>query len=159
MKSNTTEEEPKPHGRRRKRLIMFLLSGAVFLSGIVVGASMMPFVIFHFEPSIFPSPQEMPRLVTERMERKLDLTDEQSRKIHVVLERYVEDMEAYRTNVQSDITVKLDQFRIDMTSPLTPEQAIVWTEHFDKMREKAREKHLSRRPPFLWAPWETSDEK
>ena len=139
-------DTPAPRGPWRRRLVPILLLAVVFLSGLVTGAALMPFVIHHFGPAFFPPPSEMPRLLTERMSKDLDLTDEQAREVRAVLDRHHEETEALRNEIEPRMDQMMDGFRADIIAILTPEQTERFTQRFDEMRRK--EPPFG--PPLIW---------
>ena len=143
-----TEHTDGPRAREwwRRRAVPILLVAVVFLSGLVIGGALTPFLIHRFGPAFFPRPSEMPRRLTEEMRRDLDLTDEQTQEIRAVLDREHEKIEALRADVDSRVEQMMDAFRADIIALLTPEQAERWTRRFDEMRRK----QPPFGPPLMW---------
>jgi hypothetical protein len=145
METNTKNgKAATPPGRKRKLILLLLV--IVFVSGMVVGAASMPLLVLTFGPHIFPTSDEIPDLALKQIDEAIDLDDAQEKEVRRILKNHVGDMGAYRNSVKMEIDLKLDKLRKDMLEQLSDEQAEVWTELFDRHRERMFEFG----PPFLW---------
>ena len=121
---------PSPRVRRRRWWILALAFLLVFAGGFVTGGAGAMFVAFHRIQQVIQNPKEVPHRVTERLRRKLGLTDEQTRQVEAILQQHQEKLEALRTEMAPRMREHFDAMEEEIAAVLTEEQAREWREHF-----------------------------
>ena len=94
---------------------------ATFIAGFVVGAVVDRFMIFHGRPHR-PPPMAAFAMMN-RLDRHLDLTDEQSKQVRAILEKH-------HTRIRGEVHQEIETANAEIEKVLTPEQR----EKFQKLK-------------------------
>ena len=116
---------------RRKWLMPVLLVVALACS-FVAGAAVSTVVILHGKKGRPFAPDEMPRIITERLRAELGLSNEQAAKIKDILSEERKELQAIRQESWDKIRPLIDQKAKEIEQVLTPEQAARWKELLEK---------------------------
>jgi len=91
-----------------------------------------------------------PAAIAARLQTKLDLSDDQTRRVEEVFTRRMNAFEAIRQEMQPKFAAEHKTLHAEMNAILTPEQFERWATHFEAMRKRASrlwrrgERHRSR---------------
>jgi len=130
-----------PPRRGRRTWLMILMCGVILVCGIAIGSGVTLWVLQHRGLRAFRHPEKTPEAIMERLRSKLDLTDEQARRVEEILREHQKSLHAIRREVHPRFMAEFDKLRNEVSEVLTPEQAKKWVVHFE-----------SRRPRWLLAP-------
>lgn len=127
------DEPASPRKARRwgclRTGILLLL---VFCSGLVCGAGLtLRAIREHVQ-----HPERRVERATRWMERRLDLSDEQSSKVRGILERQRRDLGALRDEVRPRVVERIEQTNEEIEEVLTAEQREEWREFVHRFRER-----------------------
>lgn len=122
---------------RKRPLKSLFYAVAVFLSGIVVGMS----VMFHFHPNPMrmpPIPEHAPEDITKMLRRDLGLDDEQAKAVLEVMKKDREVMEGIRKRGDSEMLEQLETTQGLMHQILRPEQSESFDKRFEHLKAQFR---------------------
>lgn len=134
----------QPRRLRRRRWIMAGIFALVFLAGMVAGSAVATRVItdqFRLRPR---DPHAIPQRITRRMQRKLNLSDEQSRQIQTILTNRLDSLLAMHHGLKPQIKSEIQRTENEVAQVLTPSQAQKWRRWFNR---RFREHWASPPPP------------
>jgi Spy/CpxP family protein refolding chaperone len=132
-----TQSESKPVRKAKSPwLLALVVTGAVFLCGVVVGAVLTHGFLFRRAMNEFGPPGFRTDVAVKQIRKDLDLSDEQAIKLEKLFEEHAENMNAIHKDVRPRVEAELESFRSKVEAILTPEQAKRWNEKFrSKMNE------------------------
>lgn len=122
---------PRAHWLRKT-----LLAVAILLCGMVIGSGLTLRVLWVQVTAAIQNPAEIPQRISHRMDRVLDLTDEQSKRVEEILSREYQALAEIRREIAPRVQAELDKTRNDVAAALTPEQARKWQKRFDFLRKE-----------------------
>ena len=134
------EHARRPHYRlyrRREVWLSIILGSLILLCGIAIGSSV---VILRFKEEMTPyeiHPERSPAIIAARMQRRLELSDEQTKKVQVLLQKRFKAVQAAHKDAGKKIDAEHKQLRAEMKKVLTDEQFKEWNSHFKRMQERA----------------------
>ena len=139
MSAAETPAPPGPPGalpapRRKRAWLTVLLCLAIFVAGGVVGAGITVIHVYRTVLSALQHPERTPERIARRMQKRLDLTDEQTGRIEEILRRRQKPMLEARRELLERNAPELDALEDEVAAELTPGQALHWREHFRQMR-------------------------
>ncbi len=119
--------------RPRRRWGWTLLLGIViFVSGILVGGGLTFKVITSGLKRSFQDPAVLADLITHRMKKRLDLTEEQAVEVRRIIFEQQKVFQSLRRQVRPQLEAQIEKTRREMAAVLTPEQARKWEKRFDR---------------------------
>ncbi len=127
-------EEIAPAPRRRRGWLRLLLYLVIFLSGGIVGTGTTLMIIRKSALFAVHHPGEMPGIIADRMERALDLDDEQKRQILDILHERQEALQDIRRQSQPLVEEQLDLLEEQVAAVLDPEQQENWRSRIEHIR-------------------------
>jgi Spy/CpxP family protein refolding chaperone len=136
----TDQELPAPSKKGRLKAvalgIVILLCGALLGSGITLVAVKRMMNVIH-------TPGEVAKRITERMQRKLDLSPEQHRRVLAILRAREKSLRTLLGRIQPQIEKELWKTREEVAAVLNPEQAQKWLNRFDVIHERWKKRWFS----------------
>jgi hypothetical protein len=132
--SNETKKEMLPRPARRKLWFALLLTG-IFLGGMVVGGGLTVAATIHRLRETVREPDKAVVRMTKRLDRTLDLTDEQEAGVKTIVRGTLDDLIAQRIAVRRRTLFRLAAARREMDAVLTPEQRQKLDERFETLRK------------------------
>jgi len=132
----TATPDPPPPRRRRRVWLMVLLSVVILLSGMAIGSGLTMLWIQRLVLRRFRHPERLPAEVTARLRRKLNLTDEQAKRVEEILRKRQEHMREIFREIGPRIRAERDSIRAEVAEVLTPEQAEKWNQYYEDMRRR-----------------------
>lgn len=115
-----------------------LLGSMILVFGMMIGGA----VAFRFMadrgPGMMDSPGHRHEMIMKRMRHDLKLTEEQAKRISVIVEQNDEKMEEIRAKVDPEVSRIQEQMHTEVSAVLTPKQRTNWDEHYREMRERTR---------------------
>lgn len=115
---------------RRRWVWPVLLALVVFVSGVLVGGGLTFKIITSGFKRSFQDPEVSAERITNRMKRRLDLTDEQCVQVRrIILERQ-KAFQTMRKQVRPQLEAQIEKTRQELAAVLTPEQARKWEKRF-----------------------------
>ncbi len=104
---------------RRRWIWTILLALLIFISGVVVGGGLTFKVIASGFKRSFQDPSVSAERITQRMKKKLDLTDEQAAQVHRII---FEQQKAFQS-LRKQVKAQIGETRQQLKAVLTPEQS------------------------------------
>ncbi len=128
--SAPTHEQP---GRQRwwTRLLLYLI---IFVSGTVVGAGGAVMIVRQGVIRAVHHPEDMPRLIAQRMRGVLSLSTEQAEQVEQILRRRQSALQDIRRQYQPQVEAELDEIDRQISAVLTAEQRPSWQQRFRQLR-------------------------
>ena len=122
---------------QRPWLRAFLLTSAVFVSGLIVGIVLTSTVLWQraFNPFRQPSVFDVKRLMND-MQDELLLSPDQSQQLKEVFSSHNERMKAIRDEVDPKIQNELESVKKQVEGVLRPEQAKRWIARYDDIERR-----------------------
>lgn len=127
-------EKITPTPRRRRGWLRLLLYLLIFISGGIVGSGATLMVIRTSALFAVHHPDEMPAIIANRMERALDLDDEQKRQVLEILHERQEALQDVRRQSQPLVEEQLDLLEEQVAAVLDPEQQEKWRSRIEHLR-------------------------
>ena len=115
---------------RRRWIWPVLLAIVIFVSGVLVGGGLTFKIITSGFKRAFQDPEVSAERITNRMKRRLDLTDEQVVQVRrIILERQ-KAFQSMRKQVRPQLEAQIEKTRRELAAVLTPDQARKWEKRF-----------------------------
>ncbi len=141
--SHSTDSSLPP---KRKRWRAVLLGLIILICGFAMGSGVTVIVVRKMA-HIIHTPGEAPKRITERMRRKLDLTDAQAAKVQAILTEREKALLGIFREIQPRLRKELERTREDVAAVLDSEQAKKWRERFDYLQNKWVPPHVTNEQP------------
>lgn len=116
--------EPPGPSRRNRPLLSVGMGIVIFLCGIVIGAAAMN--IRHERQRRLPLRDRIPALIADQLQRDLTLTRAQHDQIADIVKNHQEEMRKLRAELFPHYRPLLEEFVIDVSKVLTPQQQSAW---------------------------------
>ncbi len=123
-----------PPPRRRSPWLTVLLCLAIFLGGGVVGAGVTVIHLVRTARAALLHPEQAPERIARRMQKRLDLSDDQTARIETILRRRQVQLLKARAEMLDRAGPELDGLEADVAGALSPGQAARWREQFRRLR-------------------------
>ena len=115
---------------RRRWVWPVLLALVIFVSGVLVGGGLTFKIITSGFKRSFQDPEVSAERITNRMKRRLDLTDEQVVQVRrIILERQ-KAFQSMRKQVRPQLEAQIEKTRRELAAVLSPDQARKWEKRF-----------------------------
>lgn len=127
------------HGKRRYMAAAIILVMAVG-AGMVIGASV---ALIYFKHKRFtpPKPVELAESITDRMQKVLQITPEESAKIKALVIKRMGDARVMRREMTGKMREQFTAMADEIDAVLGPERAAIWEKDFKERTGR------NRRPP------------
>ena len=122
------EQLAKP--RRRRWLRTVLLATAIFVCGALVGGGLTFKVIASGYKRSFQDPSVLADEITQRMKRRLHLTDAQVQRVGKIILEQQMAFQSLRKEFRPRLDDQIEKTRRELAAVLTPEQARKWEKRF-----------------------------
>jgi len=123
----------KPGRGKNWTLLLMLL---VFISGGVVGGYLTARVIMTRTQEAIRSPSRVPERFARRLTRLLDLNEEQSLQMEIILSRNLKALVPLRREIRTRLLDQMDHTQKEIEVILTPEQKTTLEKRFTRIRER-----------------------
>ncbi len=121
--------------RRRRRLIWrVVLSLILVASGAVIGSGLTVLVLARELQIRLHHPELFAARATGRLQRFLDLSDDQARQVESILSEHQKQIQSIRRECQPRFERQIDEIRTEISAVLKPEQARKWESWLDDKR-------------------------
>jgi len=121
--------------RPRRTWLTVLLCTLIFLGGGVVGAGITIMQVGRQAKDAIQHPDLLPERVAHRLKGRLDLTDDQTRRVEqIVRRRYARILKA-RDDLLQNVGPEIDAIEREIIPLLAPEQTRRFKERFDTFRD------------------------
>jgi hypothetical protein len=138
MTQQLSESSPStemPVLRKPRRWRAFLLGIVILICGALIGSGITVIVIHKMVIHAIRHPEKAAMRITNRIQHKLGLSDEQAAKVKEIVAKRQKAMQAIRREVQPRIERELQGAKQDVAALLDPQKARQWREWFDYMRK------------------------
>ena len=115
---------------RRRWVWPVLLALVIFVSGVLVGGGLTFKIITSGFKRSFQDPEVSAERITNRMKRRLDLTDEQFVQVRRIILEQQKAFQSMRKQVRPQLEAQIEKTRQELAAVLTPEQARKWEKRF-----------------------------
>jgi hypothetical protein len=110
-----------------------LLALVIFISGVVIGGGLTFKVIATGFKRFFQSPETVAERITHRMDKTLDLTDDQVVRVRQIILERQKAFHSLRKEVQPKVEAEMENTRRELSAVLTPEQARKWERRYGRL--------------------------
>jgi hypothetical protein len=110
-----------------------LLALVIFMAGVVVGSGLTFKVITTGFKRFFQDPETLAQHITRRMEKTLDLTDDQVVRVRQIILERQKAFHTLRKEVQPRLEAEMENTRRELNAVLTPEQARKWERRYGRL--------------------------
>jgi len=132
-----TDQLPPPQLPTPPRVWLTLLMGGILLvSGMVMGAGGSVLFLKHRFDQPDHEPKHFSDRLAKRMTRDLDLSEEQSEKIHSIFKAHQEEMHTIRLQIKDEIDTSFEGIKSEVKAVLTPEQIEKWERRIHEYRDR-----------------------
>ena len=135
MTEESGPPSPSLYPPRRRWWRDVLLGLALFTCGVLVGGVVVTKVYTHRAMIIQRGGFDKPRAFA-RLERALDLNEEQAKKVREILGKGLDDLKGIRRSVRPQVDTTLERIRADVAAVLDERQKKKWEARFDSVREQ-----------------------
>lgn len=132
-KDNMNRSFLKPAPGKGWILLLMLI---VFICGGVVGGFLTARMILTRTQDVIRSPSKMPERFARRLTRILDLNEEQSRQMALILRRNLKTLGPLRNEIRTRLLAQMDNTQKEIEVILTPEQKKTLEKRFRRIRER-----------------------
>ena len=115
---------------RRRWVWPVLLALVIFVSGVLVGGGLTFKIITSGFKRSFQDPEVSAERITNRMKRRLDLTDEQFVQVRRIILEQQKAFQSMRKQVRPQLEAQIEKTRRELAAVLTPDQARKWEKSF-----------------------------
>ncbi|MBI2195263.1 MAG: hypothetical protein HYU36_25055 [Planctomycetes bacterium] len=129
----TTETRLTPLSKPRRWKTLFLAT-VLFLSGIALGGGAAVWLIRRQVIYALHHPEEAPGRILPILRRRLDLTDDQARKVKEILHRRQASLQDIRREVQPRVEAELDLVEKEVADVLDDGQKEKWHKNLRSLR-------------------------
>lgn len=123
---------PMPRRRRWRTLLVSLL---LVVAGAAIGAALTVLVIVRQVQHRVRHPEEFPPRAAARLQRYLELSDDQTRRVEAILGERQADLQEIRREVQPRVEAEIERIRREIEAVLDPRQAERWNTWLDQKRQ------------------------
>jgi hypothetical protein len=107
-----------------------LLALVIFVSGVLVGGGLTFKIITSGLKRSFQDPEVSAERITNRMKKRLDLTDEQVVQVRRIILEQQKAFQSMRKQVRPQLEEQFGKTRRELAAVLTPAQARKWEKRF-----------------------------
>ena len=132
---SSTEPNTQPV-RTRRRWVTVLLVLVIFISGMIVGGGATIVVAVRNIQYAIKNPSVVPERATVRLQRALDLDEQQTVEVREVLSDLQRRLQQIRGRVYPEVQQELAEARSAISAVLDDEQKAAWDELFERVRER-----------------------
>ena len=115
---------------RRRWVWPVLLALVIFVSGVLVGGGLTFKIITSGLKRSFQDPEVSAERITNRMKKRLDLTDEQVVQVRRIILEQQKAFQSMRKQVGPQLEAQIEKTRRELAAVLTPDQARKWEKRF-----------------------------
>jgi Spy/CpxP family protein refolding chaperone len=133
MTENGPDELSKIPAKRRPWRHSLVLGFVILLCGAAIG-SVVTALVIEERPARGRRTERLPEQIAEKMQRKYNLTDDQTKQILTVFQEHWKKLTEIRAEVQPRVEAEHEALRATVENILTPEQAAQWRKEFEQMR-------------------------
>ena len=123
---------PKP---RRTWIRSLFVGLVVLLCGVLIGAAGATYFLSSRILMGLQHPEMLPERITQRMHRRLQLSDEQAEAVLAIHIEHMERIQDLRREMRPQIEDIFSSLNEEITAVLTPEQATLWNKRFERAKE------------------------
>ena len=116
---------------RRRWIWTVLLALVIFISGVLVGGGLSFKIITSGFKRSFQDPAVSAERITNRMKKRLDLTEEQVVQVRRIILEQQKAFQSMRKQVRPQLEAQIEKTRRELATVLTPEQARKWEKRFN----------------------------
>jgi hypothetical protein len=119
----------------RHRWLRSLVCGMVILMcGMVIGGSAVGWFVHARVMELIHTPEIVPEHITEAMERRLGLTEQQADEVLAIYNKYLERFLERRRQLRPQVEADIEALHSEITAVLSPEQNKKWSKRFEKIK-------------------------
>lgn len=122
--------------KRRRRWVLPMLFVVTLLAGMIAGGAIAVMGIRHHVQQAMLYPEARLHTVAMRLQRRLDLTDEQTREVEAIFRERNEALQAIRWEVRPRVITEIDGIYGDVAAVLDAEQSRKWERMYELLRER-----------------------
>lgn len=126
LDQSTTPLPRRSRGGRGRLVRRILLSLALLISGSVIGSGITVIMVARGVHYRIHHPEVFPARAAARLQRTLELSDEQSQQVEQILREQQKDILAIRRECQPRFEREVDEIREEISGVLTPAQDRKW---------------------------------
>lgn len=127
-------EAIRPIAPRRRRWVSILISLVLLGSGAILGAGVTVLVIVRQVQYRIHHPEQFPRLMANRMSRRLDLNADQHTQVERILREHQRALMTLRQQMQPRLEAELDAIRSDIAGVLNANQREEFEDWLSRLR-------------------------
>lgn len=146
VKTDATSPQPLPRPSR-SRIRAVVLGFLILMCGIVIGSGVAFKILWDRVLYACEHPEEMPQRITERLQKRLDLTDAQVREVRAIIARQYEVRVSIRRETRPKMEAEFETLRKEVEAVLDEEQVGRWNELYGAMRERWQRPLLEEKTP------------
>jgi hypothetical protein len=125
-----------PAQPKRRRWLTVLLAGAIFCTGMIVGAAATVTIAVRRLEHAIHHPEVMPDRLAGRLRTVLDLSPDQTEQVRSVLTQRQQALLAIRRDAYPRVAHELELTRTQISEVLDDNQRVVWNNWFTRVRQR-----------------------
>jgi len=125
-----------PRAARPRLGVRWLVWAVIFCSGTAVGAGVTLIVVTKSVLWPLHHPDQVPARITARLKSKLDLDNQQTRRVESILHERQAALQAIRRRTQPEVEAELDRLETQIADVLDDRQRGNWRRSFQSWRQK-----------------------
>jgi len=136
MNSETSSENKLPTPKKPRRWLSVLLGILILVSGFILGCGVTSLVIYRHVVHAIHHPEDAPRRISQRMQRRFGLADEQTAKVRNILAKRQNGLRSIYRQTWPKLDRELNRIEMEVAEVLNDRQAARWRKKFKKIRDK-----------------------
>jgi len=136
--TETTDSPNVDYMRKLHRWRMAFFGLVILLAGLVIGVSSTLMVVRHKEKTRPWGPEFFSERMMDRLQRDLDLSAEQAKKIGAILKERMQNLEEIRKEARPKVAEQLKLMNEEISAVLTEEQKRIWERRFRRLPGELR---------------------
>ncbi len=131
-----SSEDKLPIPKKRRRWLSVLLGILILVCGFVLGSGVTVVVVYRHVVHAIHHPEDAPRRISQRMQRRFGLTDDQTARVRKILAKRQKGRRSIYRNTWPKLDQELNRIESEVTEVLDDKQASKWRKRFKIMRNK-----------------------
>ena len=134
MSADTSSETKLPAPKKRRRWLSILLGFLILIAGFALGSGVTVVAMYRHVIHAIQHPEDAPRRISQRMQRRLGLTDDQTAKVRAIIAKRQKGLRMIYRRAWPQLDRELNLIESEVTEVLNDRQAAKWRKRFQKTR-------------------------
>jgi hypothetical protein len=134
MSETSAYDQALPLPKKRGKWRMVLLGISILFTGMIIGAGASFIAVHRAVQKTIRNPEDIPARIAHRIRKKLDLNEDQTKRILNIMRARQKNIQALRREYQPKLEKELNEVRDEVSGVLEPEKARKWRHRFEELK-------------------------